>query len=163
MSVPIARAETGSFDAAFPALFNKAYKVAFRILGDRGEAEEAAQEAVARAYERWDKLAPGGVPLGWVARVSANLAIDTWRRRGRLGGVTSEQAREDPSAADRVALVRVLQDLPRRQREVVVLRFLADLPEAEVAACLGIGTGSVKQHSSRGLAHLRAALGEEGR
>jgi RNA polymerase sigma factor (sigma-70 family) len=52
-----------------------------------------------------------------------------------------------------------LATLSRRQREVIVLRFLADLPEADVARALGCSVGSVKQHSSRGLANLRNSLG----
>ena len=60
---------------------------------------------------------------------------------------------------DRVDLVRALRALPRRQREVVALRYLADRPEAEVADLLGCSAGAVKQHAHRGLAALRARLG----
>ena len=59
---------------------------------------------------------------------------------------------------DRMELVAHLARLPRRQREVVVLRYLADLPEATVAAALGCSTGTVKQHASRGLCALRIGL-----
>ena len=54
----------------------------------------------------------------------------------------------------------MLRRLSRRQREVVAMRYLADLPEAEVAAALGCSVGTVKQHASRGLAALRAALAD---
>ena len=164
MSVPIPVAGSLDFDVAFAGLYERAYKVAYRILGNRGDAEEVAQEALARAFERWTKLARDEVPVGWVVRVASNLAIDSWRRRSRRGedGATSERGVEDPPAADRVALVRGLRALSRRQREAIVLRYLADLPEADVAAALGCGVGSVKQHASRGLARLRAELGQEG-
>ena len=59
----------------------------------------------------------------------------------------------------RAELVEVLRSLSRRQREVVALRYLADLPEADVARALGCSIGTVKQHASRGLAALRVALG----
>jgi len=67
---------------------------------------------------------------------------------------------DEPGAvvAQRRELVAVLQDLPTRQREVLALRYLADLPEADVAAALGCTVGTVKQHASRGLTALRAAL-----
>jgi len=162
MSVPFPRAGTLDFETAFPALYERAYKVAYRMLGNRTEAEEVAQEAMARAFERWDRLARDSAPVGWVVRVSVNLAIDTFRRGARRGEPGPERGRDDPSAADRVALVRGLQMLPRRQREAVVLRYLADLHEADVATTLGCGVGSVKQHASRGLARLRVVLGQEG-
>lgn len=146
------------FEVAFAPLFDRAYRVAFRILGVRSDAEEMAQEALARAYERWPRLIRAGRPDAWVARVSSNLAIDRWRARQRILADAPDRAGVDPSATDRVALVRALRTLSHRQREVVVLRYLADMPEADVAASLGCSTGTVKQHASRGLARLRAQL-----
>lgn len=64
------------------------------------------------------------------------------------------------TAAASVDLAIGLRALPRRQREAVVLRHLSDLPEAAVAAAMGCSTGAVKQHTARGLAALRRALGE---
>jgi len=135
------------------------YKVAYRLTGDRAESEDLAQEALARAYLRWRKVA--AYDEAWVARVTTNLAIGRWRKHGRV--VVSgpgEQAFGAPGAAgadplDRIELVRVLRSLPRRQREAVALRYLADLPEAEVAEVLGCSVGAVKQHTHRGLAALR--------
>jgi RNA polymerase sigma-70 factor (sigma-E family) len=146
------------FDDRFAELSTLAYRVAFRILGDRGDAQDVAQEALARAYARWGRVHGHADP--WVARVSANLAIGRWRRRGRSTpaavppGCDSAQV-----AADRVALATALAGLPRRQREVVVLRFLADRSEAAVAEELGCSVGTVKQHTHRALAALRRALG----
>ena len=135
------------------------YKVAYRLTGDRAESEDLAQEALARAYLRWRKVA--AYDEAWVARVTTNLAIGRWRKHGRV--VVSgpgEQAFAAPGTAgadplDRIELVRVLRSLPRRQREAVALRYLADLPEAEVAEVLGCSVGAVKQHTHRGLAALR--------
>lgn len=67
-----------------------------------------------------------------------------------------------PDPVDHVELVAALRSLPRRQREVVALRYLADLPEAEVAALLGCAPGTVKQHAHRGLAALRRSLAHLG-
>lgn len=147
-----------SFDVSFRRLYQLAYRVAYRLLGDRGEAEDVAQEAMARALVRWARLADQ--PEGWVTRVASNLAIDRCRRRARL----EERLRgplgiAEPHRAERVDLVRALAQLPRRQREVVVLRYLADLGESEVALTLGCSVGTVKSHGHRGLAAMRRHLG----
>ena len=145
------------FEDAFPGLFSLGYRVAFRILGDRGDAEDVAQEALARALLRWRKLADQ--PHGWIARVAANLAIDRYRRRRRSDLVGADpSATTDPNVAERLDLARELRRLPRRQREVVVLRYLADWSERDVAAELGFSAGSVKSHGSRGLQALRQGL-----
>ena len=151
---------TPSFDDRFAALSALAYQVAFRILGDRGDAQDVAQEALARAYARWGRVHGHAEP--WVARVSANLAIGVWRRRGR-DTAPERAASTDPekAALDRMALAGALADLPRRQRQVVVLRFLADRSEAAVAAELGCSVGAVKQHTHRALAALRRTLGPD--
>jgi RNA polymerase sigma-70 factor (sigma-E family) len=151
------RAVPRSFELAFSDLYRLAYRVSYRILGDRLEAEDIAQEALARATLRWDKLHEQ--PEGWITRVASNLAIDRFRRlrrrpvapRGPLGVV-------DERTAERCDLVAALRRLPRRQREVVVLRYLADFSEADVAKALGCSVGSVKTHASRGLSALRQSL-----
>jgi RNA polymerase sigma-70 factor (sigma-E family) len=149
-----------TFDERAPALGALAYRVGFRILGDRQDAQDLTQEALARAYARWSRVGP--YDEAWVTRVATNLALGVVRKRERAG-----RRRPDPvPLADepgtvvvrRQELVAVLRALPKRQREVVALRYLADLPEAEVAAALGCSVGTVKQHASRGLAALRAAL-----
>lgn len=67
------------FDERFDALAAIAYRVAFRILGDRADAEEIAQETMARAYARWRSVAGHAEP--WVAKVATNLALGAWRKR----------------------------------------------------------------------------------
>jgi RNA polymerase sigma-70 factor (sigma-E family) len=147
-----------SFDEAFVTVHHAAYRVAYKLLGDRVEAEDIAQESLARALVRWHKIEPYAVP--WVSRVAANLAIDKARKDRRATGTTTERGRLDPDAAERIDLVRALRSLPRRQRDVVLLRYLLDQSEEHVAEALGVSVGSVKTHASRGLAALRLALGE---
>ena len=91
-------------------------------------------------------------------RVAGNLAIDRWRR---IRTAASHPAPVATSVVtpDRIDLHRALEQLSRRQREVVVLRYFADLPEAAVAEALGCSVGSVKTHASRALAALRVTLG----
>jgi RNA polymerase sigma factor (sigma-70 family) len=148
------------FEDAFADLYTRAYGVAYQLLGRRGESEDVAQETLARAFVHWRKV--GNYAEAWVVRVAGNLAIDSWRRTARAHAADRSR-RHDSSApgpdGQRVDLHRALATLSRRQREVIVLRFLADLPEADVARALGCSVGSVKQHSSRGLANLRNSLG----
>jgi RNA polymerase sigma-70 factor (sigma-E family) len=146
-----------TFDLAFDDLYRLAYRVAYRVLGDRGDAEDVAQETLARALVRWPRLVDR--PEGWITRVAANLAIDRYRRRRPVGPLTGPVGVVDPLHTERVDLARALAKLPRRQREVVVLRYLADMSEVDVAIALGCSLGSVKSHGHRGLAALRRHLG----
>ena len=145
------------FDEAFPALFRDAYRVAYRLLGDREDAADAAQEACARACVRWRRLSRAGDPTPWVVRVAGNLAVDRWRRR-RTAATHPLPAAPPGTTPDRVDLHRALGTLSRRQREVIVLRYFADLSEVATAETLHCSVGAVKTHSSRALASLRAAL-----
>jgi RNA polymerase sigma factor (sigma-70 family) len=142
------------FDAEFESLWSRAYGVAYVVLGDRSESEDVAQETLARALVRWRKVSAYAGP--WVVRVAGNLAIDRVRQRQRTRGVP---AHEVPGIdAQRVDLQRALLALSPKQREVVMLRYVVDLPEAEVATTLGCSVGTVKTHASRGLAALRKSL-----
>jgi RNA polymerase sigma-70 factor (ECF subfamily) len=152
-----------SFTASFAGLYASAFQAAYRLLGSRQEAEDVAQEACARACLRWNKLSRYGTPKPWVVRVATNLAIDQYRRRQRALTAADQvaPATVEPIDARRVDLHRALSKLTRRQRDVVVLRYIADLSEADTAEALGCAPGTVKSHATRGLAALRAALGEE--
>lgn len=145
-----------TFDDEFEELTALAYRVAFRVLGNRGEAEEVAQEAMIRAYQRWRTVQQYAKP--WVSRVAANLSIGILRkRRPTPGGLEPAQVPTDV-VVERLELQRLLLGLPRRQREVVALRYLADLSEADVAKGLGCSVGTVKRHARRGLAAMRSNL-----
>jgi RNA polymerase sigma-70 factor (sigma-E family) len=145
------------FEEAFPDLYRLAYRVSFRVLGDRGDAEDVAQEALARAHLRWARLWER--PEGWIVTVATNLSIDRHRRRRRVSNLGSEPlALVDAHQSERIDLARALRRLPRRQREVVVLRYLADWSERDVAIALAVSVGAVKSHASRGLAALRHHL-----
>lgn len=146
------------FDSVFRELYVPAYAVALRILGDRQDAEDAASEAMARAAASWRVLRQLGHRRAWVLRVTANVAVDMVRRRRRPATGGPEGAVLSGFSEDRLLLADALRRLPRRQREVLVLRYLADLTEAQVAEQLCITLGAVKQHSRRGLAALRRVL-----
>jgi len=146
------------FDQMFPELFRSAYRVAYRLLGSREDAADCAQEACARACADWPKLIRAGSPVPWVVRVSSNLAIDRLRRVQRTRGRSTSCAAVFDPDPERLDLYRALEALPRRQRDVVVLRHLADMSEAAVAEALGCSIGTVKSNASRARAALRAVL-----
>ena len=147
-----------TYDDNFGALYRIAFRVAYRILGSQAEAEDIAQDTMAKAYSRWWRIRPEAAR--WVSRVSANGAIDAWRKRSKQD-LTSEdlvRAHDGEPIIERLALVDALSRLSKRQREVVVLRYLAGYPEADVAEILDCSVGSVKTHASRGLSSLRNTM-----
>lgn len=148
------------FDARLDELARIAHRVAFRLLGDREDARDVAQESLARAYARWHRVGPHAEP--WVARVATNLALDLLRSRRRPRfAPQADTTPADAASALRADLQDLLLRLPRRQRDVLALRYLADLTEAQVADLLGCTVGTVKQHAHRGLATLRDLVGPD--
>jgi DNA-directed RNA polymerase specialized sigma24 family protein len=149
------------FGAAYPRLYQTAFRIAYRLLANREDAEDIAQETCIRACQRWATLSEGDYTAAWASQVSTNLSLDRWRRRRcALRYLASTLLPPGVVNAERVDLSRALGRLPRRQREVVLLRYVADLPELEVARQLRCSPGTVKTHASRGLAALRAALAD---
>lgn len=147
------------FDQRFEALAAVAYRVAYRLLGNRSDAQEVAQEALARAFASWPAVSQHAEP--WVARVSTNLAIARWRRRRPSDVLQSEGTTigdVEDKTLQRLGLAEALRRLPRRQREAIALRYLADLSERDVAAAMSTSVGSVKQHTHRALDRLRHEL-----
>lgn len=145
---------TPTFDERFDDLAALAYQVAYRLVGDRHVAENHAQETMARAFARWSKIA--GYDEAWVVRVTTNLVIGRWRR---FGPERLEPAGPAPGAdhqlVDRLEVKALLKRLPKRQRQVLALRYLGDLTEAQTAEALGCSIGTVKQHAHRALSTLR--------
>lgn len=145
-----------SFESAYPDLFREVYRVAYGILGNRQAAEDVVQETLVRAYLRWRRI--GDFHSAWARRVAVNLSIDVLRRSVRA---TDRGTRALPDhAAERLDLQEALLRLSKRQREVVVLRYWLGHTEREVSDLLGCSIGTVKTHAHRGLAALRATLGE---
>lgn len=147
-----------SFEDEFAPLHRAAYRVAYRLSGSREDAADCAQEACARAYADWKRLVRRGDVTPWVIRVSSNLAIDRWRKLQRARRIPAADDVAAPNG-DRLDLARALDALPRRQREVIVLRYIADMSEPAVADALGCSLGTVKTHASRALGSLRRTLG----
>ncbi|MGH2739918.1 MAG: SigE family RNA polymerase sigma factor [Actinomycetota bacterium] len=137
-------------------------RAAYLITGDREEAADVAQEAFARAYERWKTVASLDRPGAWVQRVAVNLSI-SWRRRrkwiSREPLPTLEAPAEDRNAA--LEVIDALRFLTPAQRAAVVLRYYADQSVEDTAKALGKKPGTVRALTSQGVARLREFLSEE--
>lgn len=148
---------TAYLAARQPALLRTAYL----LTGDRDQAEDVLQTALAKLYLSWDKVRDRGAVDAYVRRIIVNENNSVWRRgwkrREHATDVVPEGAPHldayDEGTAD--ALWQVVRTLPRRARAVVVLRYYEQLTEAETADVLGISVGTVKSQTSRALATLR--------
>lgn len=131
--------------------------------GDADVAEELAQEALARAWDRWAKVREMDNPEGWVWRVGVNLASSHYRRKAAERRARAKaDAREtlvvlddhaDPN--EREAVRRAVAGLPDRQRTALVLRYFSDLSVEETAQIMGCATGTVKSLTHRAIGSLR--------
>lgn len=160
---PYAPSHGGFSVEILSASYASAFRTVVRLTADRHLAEDLAQESVARLVANWSKVSSGHEH--WTSRVATNLAIAETRRRGSAARAFR---RLDPplplppsSEEFDLDLLDALRRLPRRQREVVVLRYVSDLSQEEVATTLGCSVGAVRQHASRGLAALRKRLGTQ--
>lgn len=160
---PTARSPEGvdaDFTAFVAAQGARLLRTAELICGDPHRAADLTQTALERAYLRWNRIRSDD-PLAYVRRIIVNSYRDWWRlRRSRELSTDQVPEREQTwDVAERQAqqdVVRVaLSQLSRRERQVVVLRYYADLSEAAIAAELRIAPGTVKSSLSRALARLR--------
>ena len=140
-----------------PALLRTAYL----LTGDPHTAEDVVQTALAKLYLAWESVHRREAVDAYVRRIMVNECHSLWRRPWRRREVATERlperAFEDPHDDGVAAEVwAVVATLPPRQRAVIVLRYYEQLSEAEIAATLGISTGTVKSQASRALAALRA-------
>lgn len=132
-------------------------RTAFLLTGSRDAASDLVQDALTRTYAAWWRVRRQDA-LGYTRRVLVNLNIDRWRRRGPATQEWCElpdRGDAEGRVDDRDEVARMLASLAPQQRRVIVLRYVEDLSEAEVASCLGISVGAVKSACSRGLAVLR--------
>lgn len=151
--------------AAFEAFYRQTRPEALRtvvfVLNDPDLAVDAVDEALTRAYERWDELAESN-PIGWVIRVAVNLGRNRQRRRSleRRRPLISRDVDHDLADVADPALAKALARIPLDQRTVLVLRFHLDWSVEQVAEALAIAPGTVKSRLHRGLRRLETLLQE---
>jgi RNA polymerase sigma-70 factor (sigma-E family) len=152
------------FRAFMTARWPSLVRLAYGLTGDRWLAEDVTQAALATAYAAWWRVRRADDPDAYVRRILVNTSHRRFRRHR-----VSEQAREpgdlpdapvaDPcdQVGERSALLGAVRQLPARQRAIVLLRYWADLSDAQVAEALGCSPGTVRSQASRALAKLRAS------
>jgi len=155
-------------DTAVTVLHAAHYRALVRtaalLMRGSDQAEEVVQDAFVGLHRRWGRLRDPQRALAYLRTSTVNGARSTQRRAATAARkaplLRDAAAVPDPAGAlvERAAVLDALAALPDRQREVLVLRYYADLSEAAIAETLGISPGTVKAHASRGLAALRPTL-----
>ncbi|ACU76540.1 RNA polymerase, sigma-24 subunit, ECF subfamily [Catenulispora acidiphila DSM 44928] len=157
-----ARSEA-DFEAFYSASSRRLLGHVYAMVGDVAEAEDALQEAYARAWQRWGRVAGYEDPEAWVRTVAYRIAVSSWRRtanrlRAHRRGARAE---EEPGASpDRLALIAALRAIPAEQRRVIVLHHLVGLSVEEVAQETGAPIGTVKSRLARGRRALAGHVSE---
>ncbi len=154
-------ARAAAFAALVDGQLDAGYRLATFILGDREEAADATQEAAADAWQRFGSLRDHDRFAAWFQRIVVNQCRDRLRSRRRRPGpmpafdLVSRDS--TPDVDERQALAQALAGLTPGHRAVIALRYLADLPTAEIAARLGERPGTVRSRLHYALRELRAA------
>lgn len=152
------------FEAFYSATYARTVATLYALTGDVAEAQDCAQEAYARLWQRWSGVAAYNDPGAWVRTVGARIAISRWRRT-RVA--MRNLVRQGPAAlsavpnADSVALTTALKSLPPTLQRVLVLHHMAGIPIAEIAAREGVAVGTIKARLHRGRAALVPLLADE--
>jgi RNA polymerase sigma-70 factor (sigma-E family) len=135
-------------------------RTAWALTGDEQLAEDLVQTALMKVWPRWSRIVASGDPEAYVKRIIYTPYLAWWSRkwtRESPSGQVPETSVTQPERMD-PSLVDALRALPRRQRAVVVCRYLDDLSERQTADVLGCSVGTVKSQTSRALERLRSLI-----
>jgi RNA polymerase sigma-70 factor (sigma-E family) len=154
-----ARRDFGEFVAARSSHL---IRLAYVLTGDQHAAEDLLQSALAKAAAHWGRI--HSAPEAYVKQIIYREQVSWWRRRSRQPETAMAQVPDrvaaPPSAGveERLALHEALRALPPGKRAVLVLRYLEDLPEAQVADILGCSVGTVRSQTHKAIAQLKSVL-----
>jgi RNA polymerase sigma-70 factor, ECF subfamily len=152
-----------SFDAFYAGSVRRVTSQLYALIGDRAEAEDAVQEAFARAWQRWRNVSGYRDPEGWVRTVSYRISVSSWRKRANSAaahkrhGVVLDLPDLSP---DYVAIIAALRKINPEQRRAIVLYHLVGLSVVEIASETGASTAAVKARLARGRSALQPHLSE---
>jgi len=144
------------FDEFVDARSTALLRTAYLLTHDHALAEDLLQTALAKAWFSWSRIRTEPEP--YVRRILVTTYISWWRRKWNGEQPTDElpeRTAEPDGRADAHDLWTAMERLPRRQRAVIVLRYVEDLTEADTARLLGCSVGTVKSQTSKALAKLR--------
>jgi RNA polymerase sigma-70 factor, ECF subfamily len=161
----MAASDSADFDAFYIATVRRVVLYLYAACGDRSEAQDIAQEAFARAWQHWSKVAGYDDPEAWVRTVAWRLMVNRWRGLRRWFAARTRMGPPDEvvgsPSPDRVAILEALQRLPKPQRQAIVLHYLLDMPVHDIAASVGAPEGTVKARLSRARGALARLLHED--
>ena len=163
MSVERHGPRTPAWESAYCDFFHARQRgfmrTSYAILGSWAAAEDATQTTFTQLYVHWPRIRPGGLDA-YARRVLVNTCLTAVKSRRREVVVEEipEASAPPPSHDQRLDLLDALRTLPPRDRAVLALRFLDDLPVVEVAEVLRLPEGTVKSQTSRALERLQAVL-----
>lgn len=162
--------DVGAFEELVTRYQGIAFRVAWLVVRNRGDAEDAVQDAFVKAYYAMPRYRPGAPFRPWILRIVTNEARNRGRSSRRREGLAlrlaaTEEANQVPppevavlDRADADALVAALGRLPERDRLVIAYRYLFEMSEAETAEAMEVRPGTVKSRLSRALVRLRTEL-----
>jgi RNA polymerase sigma-70 factor (sigma-E family) len=156
-------------DRAVTAIYTTHYRSLVRLAAllvrDIATAEEVVQDSFVAMHSAWRRLRDSEKALSYLRQSVVNRSRSVLRHRVVVDRNAPKPAPDMPSAEqgafallERSAVISALRTLPPRQREALVLKFYADLSEAQIASAMGISRGAVKSHTARAMASLRAVL-----
>jgi len=152
------------FDPFYTATVRRVVAEVYAIVGDLSEAEDAVQEAYARAWQRWSRVSQYADPVAWVRTVAYRIAVSSWRRtRNRRTAHARVAVPEATAGLDQatVDLARALGRIPLAQRRAIVLHHVVGLSVNEVAEQTRASVSAVKARLSRGRQALALLLGND--
>jgi RNA polymerase sigma-70 factor (sigma-E family) len=160
-------------DEAVVQLYSLHYRslvhLATLLVRDTATAEEVVQDSFVAMHGGWRRLRDTDKALAYLRQSVVNRSRSVLRHRSVVDRKLQQALPETPGTRYEVpallegsAVISALRGLPERQREAILLRYYAGLPESEVAAAMGISLGAVQSHTARGLSALHAALEEAG-
>jgi RNA polymerase sigma-70 factor (sigma-E family) len=154
--------------ALYSAHYQSLVRLAVILVCDAATAEEVVQDAFVAMHGAWRRLRDSDKALCYLRQSVVNRSRSVLRHRAAGGKSARNPAADAPDAGqgaitllERPAVAAALQALPARQREALVLRYYADLPEAQIASAMGISRAAVKGHTACGLSALRSVLEQE--
>ncbi|GIG88964.1 RNA polymerase sigma factor [Plantactinospora endophytica] len=157
-------AQGSDFEEFYQSTRHRVVTVLYALGGNMADAQDATQEAYARAWQRWTKVGGYADPEAWVRVVARRIQLNRWRKL-RNGLVAYRRHGPpppvEPPSENSAALVAALRQLPADQREAIVLHHLVDLPVAAVATQLGVPVNTVKTRLARGRRALGHLIGAE--
>lgn len=149
------------FEDFFGLEFVRLARALFLLTGNAGEAEDLAEEAMLRVFERWERVRAMESPSGYLYRTALNLARRRFRRRTREADAPTAAEDDAHDRVERRVMVRrALRSLSRDQREALVLTDWLDLSAGEAGEVLAISADAVRARTHRARRALREAIGE---